>query len=455
MAVFSWYFDRWWHTILPLAGTVFLLAGSIAAENFLHNSYGILTSCISFFGQVLLILSALLSLATFAAGIVQFCRKRWLQGIVTWGLGIVCIVGFLGVLATVVVAAMFGPSEDHFADNLKLPEGIDLAEPGAMIGGFGGCEDDGWNHAPGNTFQNQVLNAVGKDKKLDGGETGSLPALKKLMSTPAGKARLIQYLACNPEWRLYEERHGVLYATRRFRTSEGKPCSQLHNYYSHFEASTSLQGNGKTAEVPACKTKNYQFRFGIGLDGKSWNRLGSAKPGVESRPGNGVNFSCLTRLNAGDALVEIFDETAFQGRQMTAKALELTEQEFCELKLPPDAALHGKKPDIILFNGFQGGLYNAEVFCNPGEQGRIYLKAYEITKGTRLSESRLEAACNEISGWSNNPDELFYSQMEFTIYEGDWNQFYGARFEVWFKPVSGAPERKLFEKNYKIQGWMR
>ncbi len=110
---------------------------------------------------------------------------------------------------------------------------------------------------------------------------------------------------------------------------------------------------------------------------------------------------------------------------------------------------------MILNDGVQGGIYQAEIFCNPGEPGKLYLKVYEITKGTRLSESRLGHACNEIPGWSDNPNELFYSQMNFTIYEGNWGQFYGARFEVWLKPFSGAPERKLFERNYKIQGWTR
>jgi hypothetical protein len=41
-----------------------------------------------------------------------------------------------------------------------------------------------------------------------------------------------------------------------------------------------------------------------------------------------------------------------------------------------------------------------------------------------------------------------------TIYEGDWGKPYAARFEVWFKPDNGGNEQKLFQKNYKIEGWM-
>jgi hypothetical protein len=51
--------------------------------------------------------------------------------------------------------------------------------------------------------------------------------------------------------------------------------------------------------------------------------------------------------------------------------------------------------------------------------------------------------------------ELFFSNAFFTIYEGDWGKPYAARFEVWFIPDSGAPEWKLLERVFKIEGWQR
>jgi hypothetical protein len=41
------------------------------------------------------------------------------------------------------------------------------------------------------------------------------------------------------------------------------------------------------------------------------------------------------------------------------------------------------------------------------------------------------------------------------IYEGDWGKPYAARFEVWFTPDAGGPERKLAERIFKIEGWQR
>ena len=85
----------------------------------------------------------------------------------------------------------------------------------------------------------------------------------------------------------------------------------------------------------------------------------------------------------------------------------------------------------------------------------IYLKAFEVTKGTPLSVDRLKERSNEWIGWSDDPDELLFSNTHFTIYEGDWGKPYAARFEVWFAPDSGEANRRLVEKVFKIEGWQR
>lgn len=112
------------------------------------------------------------------------------------------------------------------------------------------------------------------------------------------------------------------------------------------------------------------------------------------------------------------------------------------------------KPDFILYNSFQPGLYEYDIWYGKIEKGIICLKAYEVTNEDRLSSSTLEES-SEIRIY--NPSEniiRFGTKDNFTIYEGDWGKPYTARFEVWFKPQEGE-ERKLFEKIYKIEGWMR
>jgi len=111
--------------------------------------------------------------------------------------------------------------------------------------------------------------------------------------------------------------------------------------------------------------------------------------------------------------------------------------------------------DFQLYNSFQPGLYEYDVWINKIEQGTIYLKAFEITQDDQLSEDELlEKSSLKVY---NDSDSLkvFGTTDLFTIYEGDWGKPYAARFELWFKPANGGQKRKLLEKNYKIEGWMR
>lgn len=103
----------------------------------------------------------------------------------------------------------------------------------------------------------------------------------------------------------------------------------------------------------------------------------------------------------------------------------------------------------------QGGIYFVYAHVNPGEPGYAYLKVFEATKNTPLSASRMPERSTEFIGWSDKTNDQFLYNSEITVYEGDWEVYYPARFELWFVPDSGKPERKLIEKIFKIEGWQR
>ena len=111
------------------------------------------------------------------------------------------------------------------------------------------------------------------------------------------------------------------------------------------------------------------------------------------------------------------------------------------------------KPDFKLINGSQGGIYGYLATVDPGEDGEVYLRAFEVTKGTPLSPRRIKQCTVEKVPGGNS--QVIGSGKEFTIYEGDWDRYYAARIEIWFVPASGGRERKLKEKVFKVQGWMR
>ena len=106
--------------------------------------------------------------------------------------------------------------------------------------------------------------------------------------------------------------------------------------------------------------------------------------------------------------------------------------------------------DFALAASFQGGLYEYKATVSPDEDGEVYLKAYEVTKNYPLSVGRLkERTLEKVEKGTRTVGK------EFTIYEGDWGQYYAVRFEIWFISAGGGAERKLKEKVFKIDGWMR
>lgn len=113
-----------------------------------------------------------------------------------------------------------------------------------------------------------------------------------------------------------------------------------------------------------------------------------------------------------------------------------------------------------LFNAGQPGLYMYAVWTKRIERGSLYLKAFEITHNDPLSVDELqENTIIKVYNPTNSLVKFITKNSErgrpFTIFEGGWGKPYAARFEVWFKPDSVGTEKKIFEKNYKIEGWER
>jgi hypothetical protein len=118
--------------------------------------------------------------------------------------------------------------------------------------------------------------------------------------------------------------------------------------------------------------------------------------------------------------------------------------------------------DFFILNGFQPGIYQYHFWTKRIEKGKVYLKAFELTNNDELSSESLQKRSETQVYNSTDMLKMFQREKQnsdldktFTIYEGDWGKPYAARFELWFIPENGEPERKLLEKNYKIEGWQR
>ena len=101
--------------------------------------------------------------------------------------------------------------------------------------------------------------------------------------------------------------------------------------------------------------------------------------------------------------------------------------------------------------GYTG--YDFYMWHKPTAKGEIYLKAYEVTTNTPLTQERLtEGTRNQIIDISSKY-KLYKGQS--TIYEGTFEKYYPARFELWFKSSDTGLEKKITERVYLIDGWDR
>jgi hypothetical protein len=132
------------------------------------------------------------------------------------------------------------------------------------------------------------------------------------------------------------------------------------------------------------------------------------------------------------------------------------------LKIPDDikifsvvgySKIESNVTDFVIYGDAMNGMYQFDFFSGKIEAGSVYLKAFEVTREHQLSTNELLK--RSIKVFNPTDDVLEFEGEQFKIYEGNWGQYYAARFELWFKPDDGTGERKIAEKVYKIGGWQR
>ncbi len=446
--------SRWWLSPLCILGCTGVLCGGLLLTLFQQSpTLRLLSAILEVCGAFGIVLFLVLSLVAIVRALVF---RRWGNAVLALLAVVLCF--FFGRIA--IRAVIFGPvfdamflDEDHFADDLSIPGEIEIAEPDEATSWFAGKAASGED-----PYSAAVTNALAHAGTSDATVSADVPSFARLVRDH--RNLLLRYLSAHPGWRVFEE-HGFLYATRTMRRG-GEWIYPLHGYYSDF--------SHRTPDGPA---EPYQIRVTIGFPNPWWNRNPHPTrlaPGeravVEVSKGNPGTFESHVIVSAGNACIEILEESSTPERRLTKALLHLLEEELRPLAespdpetirdiLPSDAVVRGESPDIVLKDGMQGGIYKVRILANPKEPGLVYLKAFEVTTGSPLSETRLPDKSSLRLGWSDDSGELFSGATEITIYEGNWGQYYAARFELWFRPDSGTPERKITEKVYRIQGWQR
>jgi len=109
---------------------------------------------------------------------------------------------------------------------------------------------------------------------------------------------------------------------------------------------------------------------------------------------------------------------------------------------------------LSIWNGVQGGIYRYDFYYGPLPAGEIFLRCYEVTENIPLSKDRIEER-SKVAIDSTTSFTKLVDKQQFTVYEGDWDDYYAARIEVWFRNSSTKEEQKLMDKVYRVEGWMR
>ena len=435
------YFSSWWLPVLVYIG---LLGAFTITAIPRWQSLALLENG-------LFCLAILAFLGLIAASIWNLMKKRWGKGLIHLIFIIGCAVATFFMFGFLMVASMFGPSEDGFADQLTIPEGMEIAEPEREASDPMEASSAHGTDALQDSVRQALATAGGEATEF----TPEMPSLKKAATDHAKTFR--EYIEASPDWHVFMEQ-GHCFASRRW-SYGGEPRDTLHGYISEFAGDSS-----------------FQTRCLLCLDRKPWSSYsvqhvmeGKHPVQPQMTRGNDLQESRVM-IECGGVWVEIFEQSSKPERRVTKVTVAALEKEFSEFERDPQAALErvrGRSRELAsrlagkdghpfrLLIGMQPGMYGVVYTLNPGEPGAVYLKAFEVTKGTPLSVDRLEAASKTRMAWSAEPSERFGAQAGFTIYEGDWGKPYAARLEVWFKPDAGKTERKLAERTFKIEGWQR
>ena len=111
-------FDTWYGALVALASVSAVLLGAIVADGYLGVRGNIAWNVLS----VSLFFAWIAACVTLLAAIfVSLFRCRWLRALLQVLLGGLLLGGFLvAFMMACVLGALFGPSEDHFADELAV-----------------------------------------------------------------------------------------------------------------------------------------------------------------------------------------------------------------------------------------------------------------------------------------------------------------------------------------------
>ena len=444
------YFNSWWLPAVVCGGLVLVAAGFIIGS-ILAPDYALPLNL----AAICTLIGVAIALCSFLSSILWHAtKKQWKK----FGASLVAAF-LLGIEALVLIVSIFvvnfgtalGP--DHFADNLSIPDNIEITEPvsrDAPLLNWEGEEIPRYE----DPFRQAMLAALDNSSDADIEVTAEINSLSSLWKN--NPDILERYFATSPTWLLTTKYGGDKIAIRKWLASPDWQDESPGFYEMREREYFSVD-----LEIGSSSNFVKQRKGAVRVQAGEIADLPAFGPSDVERDRHDSEFIVHDEKNN---FVFITERSAHKDRDLTRAALAFVENELAPLAaspteetiraMLPENGIRNGEPSIQLRTRSQPGMYQVASWVNPGEAGTVYLKALEVTGNVPLSQKQLKFETEERIGWSDNPSELFLANSKFKIYEGDWGKPYAARFEVWFTPDSGEGDRLLTKQNFRIEGWM-
>jgi hypothetical protein len=284
-----------------------------------------------------------------------------------------------------------------------------------------------------------------------------------------------QYIAGNFRWEIRNERG--LYCTVRREQQNGKYVTTLNGFYS----SNDLPKSYMQSRVLVSFGDTYGF--GNLLDRVTAVKLNTGsnliEPTIEDPHDGSPGYGSYVILKLPAANLEIYEQSSLISRNFTRSAFAEVNSELEQVPAHAgDIKKNGRLPSTELYpefssddfasglststesflkiaDGMQPGIYLVTAWVPVSEKSEAFVKVFDQKTGADLSESEIKQKSLRMMGWSELPSNRFPYQAEVTVYEGDWDHTFAARFELWLRSHATGKEIKIIERTRMINGWER
>lgn len=311
----------------------------------------------------------------------------------------------------------------------------------------------------------------------------NLPDLKYFAE---GKVHiLLRHLQASPEWRVFIEGQRMVCHRRkkqdgRWTDSESAGFhSEFLDEYSKFEDPWFPIDNQDKA-APMNERNWQQMRYLFRFEDKpfGYHAVWAQEPHVMklSPLARKINIKLKSSNQGIESYLaigqrglwfEVLEQTWHERRKKTRNALKLLkkflgevrkaekeiEQNGYAAKLVPAGTVRRGSPSLEVKQNYANPNYfdyNVRAWVNPDAQGYVYVKVFNLATKQYLSEEQMGWSTREYIGWLRNRDTLFSYTDRVNIRRKTLSLPFDVRFELWFHPSDGGPERKLLDKTLRI-----